>query len=591
MTKSVRLDHEDHPDFAPECIRKHLGSILSSSAFANSERMSRFLRFVVEKRLNGQADDLKEYAIGVEVFDRKPSYDPRVDPIVRVEARRLRSKLAAFYESEGKGSDIQIALPKGCYAPRFARRESGQPVAQERSTAEPPPRTIAVLPFANVSRDPEKEYFSDGLTEELIHALTKIEDLRVVAWNSSTRVRGDETDIYSIGQQLGVGTVLKGSVRCYGDRLRILAQLVETRTGYYIWSETYDRHSEEIIAIQEEIARSIVDALQIRLGVQKRRAHNVHAYNEYLRGRYQWNKRTPDGLRKSLEHFKNALSLDPEFALGHAGLADAYVLLADYGVESPSESMAKGRSSAMRALNIDPTLGEAEASLAFIKSVYDWEWETGGEHFRRAMRMNPSYATTFHWYSLDYCALRGRMKEALDTIAVAIELDPLSSVIREGRGYIHLLERNYDAALREYQKLLEFDEFFFKAYASMGRVYCQMGRYDDAIEMLEKGRSHCGDLPNILGALGQSHGLAGNEIKAQSLLDELDAMSRRRHIQSTCFALIHLGLGNKECALKWLERGCAQRDISVAGLGVHPVYDPLRSDPRFTALVEKIGLS
>ena len=591
MNQPVRLDHEDHPEFAPESIRKHLGSILSSSVFANSERMSRFLRFVVDTTLGGHTDDLKEYAIGVEVFDRKPSYDPRVDPIVRVEARRLRSKLAAFYEAEGKASEIQIVLPKGCYAPRFTRRTSVEPVSDEKPANGAPPRTIAVLPFANVSRDPEKEYFSDGLTEELIHALTKIEELRVVAWNSSTRVRGDEPDIYSTGQQLGVATVLKGSIRCYGDRLRILAQLVDTRTGYYLWSETYDRHMEEMFAIQEEIAASIVQALQIKLGVQKRRAHNVQAYNEYLRGRYQWNKRTADGLRKSLEHFKNALSIDPDFALGYAGLADAYVLLADYGVESPSESMAKGRSAAMRALSIDPTLGEAEASLAFIKSLYDWEWDTGGEHFRRAMRMNPSYATVFHWYSLDYCALRGRMAEALETISVAVELDPLSSIIREGRGYIYLLQRDYDAALREYQKLLEFDEFFFKSYTSMGRVYCQMGRYEDAINMLEKGRNHCGDVPNILGALGQSYGLAGNESKARALLDELEAMSRRRHIQSTCFALIHLGLGNKECALQWLERGCAQRDISVAGLGVHPVYDPLRSDPRFTALVEKIGLS
>jgi tetratricopeptide (TPR) repeat protein len=179
----------------------------------------------------------------------------------------------------------------------------------------------------------------------------------------------------------------------------------------------------------------------------------------------------------------------------------------------------------------------------------------------------------------------------LEAIGVAIELDPLSSIIREGKGYIYLLGRDYDAALREYLKLLEFDEFFYKAYSGVGRVYCQMGRYDDAIEMLEKARKHCGDLPNILGALGQSYGLAGNVDKARSLLDELDAMSRRRHTQSTCFALIHLGLGNRECALQWLERGCGQRDISVSGLGVHPAYDPLRSEPRFTAMVEKIGLS
>jgi serine/threonine-protein kinase len=292
-----------------------------------------------------------------------------------------------------------------------------------------------------------------------------------------------------------------------------------------------------------------------------------------------------------LEHFSSALLIDPDFALGYAGLADAYVLMADYGMESPSESMAKGRSAAMRALSIDPTLGEAEASLAFIKSLYDWDWEAGGEHFRRAIRMNPSYATAFHWYSLDYCALRGRMEEALEYIGVAVELDPLSSIIREGKAYINLLGRNYDAALREYRKLLEFDEFFYKAYPGMGRVYCQMGLYEQAIAMLEKGRKLCGDVPNILGALGQTYALAGNEEKARCLLGELDAMSRRRHTQATCFALIHAGLGNRDCAFQWLERGGGQRDISLAGLGVHPAYDSLRSDSRFTALLERIGLS
>jgi TolB-like protein/Flp pilus assembly protein TadD len=585
------LEHEDHPQFAPDRIRKHVGAILASAAFAHSGRMSRFLRFVVDRALDGAANGLKEYSIGVEVFDRKPSYDPRVDPIVRVEARRLRSKLAAFYEAEGKGSDIQIVLPKGCYAPRFERPGTTEAAHQEPLTNEPPERTIAVLPFANVSRDPDKEYFSDGLTEELIHALTKVEGLRVVAWSSATRVRGDEPDVYAIGQQLGVATVLKGSVRCYRDRLRILAQLIDTRTGYYLWSETYDRHMEEMFAIQEEIAASIVRALQVKLGVQKPRAHNVHAYHEYLQGRYHWNKRSAGGLRKSLEHFKRAVEIDPDFALGHSGMSDAYVLMADYGVESAGEAIPKGRAAAMRALSIDPTLGEAEATLGFIRALYDWEWDAGGEHFQRAMRMNPSYATAFHWYGLDYCAVRGRMREALDAITTAIELDPLSSIIREGKGYIYLLARDYDAALGEYRKLLDFDQFFYKAYNAIGRVYCQMGRYDEAIEMLETGRRLCGDAANILGALGQSYGLAGHEDKAKSILNELDAMSRRRHTQATCFALVHLGLGNKECALQWLERGYGQRDISMAGLGVHPAYDRLRSEPRFKALLEKIGLS
>jgi serine/threonine-protein kinase len=580
------LDHDDHPGFSPEAIRNHLNRIVASPAFCSAERMSRFLRFVVEQTLADHGNGLKEYAIGIEVFDRKPTYDPRVDPIVRVEARRLRSKLTAFYETEGRDSDMVILLPKGSYTPRFVKAAD----QESRPAAEPQQRTIAVLPFANVSRDPENEYFSDGLTEELIHALTKVEGLRVVAWSSASRVRGEERDIYNIGQQLGVATVLRGTVRCYQDRLRILAQLVDTRTGYYLWSETYDRHMDEMFAIQEEIARSIVHALKITLGVQPRRSHNISAYNEYLRGRYHWNKRSADGLRKSIEHFNAALEIDPEFALGYSGLSDAYVLLADYGVESPSESMAKARAAAMRALSIDPTLGEAETSLAFIRSVYDWEWDAGGEHFRRAIQLNPGYATVFHWYALDYCALRGRFREAHEMMAVALELDPLSPIIREGHGYIHLLSGEYERALQEYKNLLEFDEFFYKAYTAMGRLYCQMGIYDKAVEMLEKGRGLCGSMPTILGALGQTYGLAGMHDRANALLDELALMSRTRHVQATCFALIHLGIGNKECALQWLEKGAGQRDISMSGVGVHPAYNALRGESRFNAVLETIGL-
>ncbi|HYP13246.1 MAG TPA: hypothetical protein VEQ63_04925, partial [Bryobacteraceae bacterium] len=347
------MDHEDQFSLPPAAIRKQLSRILESHALAASDRMARFLRFVVEHSLAGRSGELKEYLIGVEVFDRKQSYDPRVDPIVRVEARRLRAKLAEYYQKDGTADDILVELPKGSYVPRFTRRGdaatsvpsslSGSGKTPE-ANAQAQPRTIAVLPFGNVSRDPENDYFSDGLTEELIHALTKVPTLRVVAWNSAVRVRGGERDIYGIGQQLGVETVLMGSVRCDGMRIRILAQLVETKTGFYRWSENYDRDVNEMFAIQEEIARSIVAALQGKLsGDVPRRDYNLQAYNEYLKGRFYWNKRTTDGMRRASTHFEKAIQIDPQFALGYAGLADTYVLLSGYGVAHPAESFHKGR--------------------------------------------------------------------------------------------------------------------------------------------------------------------------------------------------------------------------------------------------------
>jgi TolB-like protein/Flp pilus assembly protein TadD len=571
-------------------VRRQVQKIVASSGFANAERMSRFLQFTVEHTLQNRGAELKEYLIGVEVFDRTANYDPRLDPVVRVEARRLRSKLASYYEADGRNDTLLIEFPKGTYVPVFRERtqKAAAPAAAEHGS------TIAVLPFANLSPDPENEYFSDGLTPELIHLLTKVDGLRVVAWNSSSQLKGKTPDPYSVGQQLKVGSVLTGSVRGASVHLRITAQLVDTSNGYYLWSETYDREMQDVFAIQEEISSAIVKTLSKKLvgavSELKCNTPNLEAYNLYLKGRFHWNKRTGPGLNRSVQYFTEAIAVDQDFAMAYSGLADAYTLLADYGVLHPSEAMPQAKAAAQRALDLDPLLGEAEASLGLIRGLYDWQWDTAEKHYRRAIELNPGYSTTHHWYAVDHMAMLGRMEEAREEIEIARALDPLSPIIREAIGFLAMLDRRYEEAIAHYREEVELDPFFYKGYTSMGRAYIQLGMYEEAIAHLEKGRSLAGDVPNILGALGQAWALSGNTAEARKFLKQLQQLSKTSYIPCSGIALIHLGLGEKEKALEILEAGCEQRHLVLATLKVHPAYDDLRGEPRFSAILQRMGL-
>jgi serine/threonine-protein kinase len=553
--------------------------------------MSSFLRFAVEQVLSDKSNELKEYVIGVEVFRRTQGYDTRLDPVVRVEARRLRSKLASYYEAEGKQDDIVIEFPKGSYVPTFRGRNDRNCGA----TGVPAAPTVAVLPFANMSPEPDNAYFSDGLTQDVIHLLTKVQGLRVLAWNSSVRLSSN-ADPREIGREFSVNTVLTGSVRRTPDRVRIAVQLVETATGFTLWSESYDRNMQDLFAIQEEIAAAIVGALRTRLvpGKQpdlRKSAPNLDAYNLYLRGRFYWNERTSSGLKRSVQFYQEALSIDPNFAMAYSGLSDSYSVMADYGLVHPSEALPRARTAAEQALALDPDLGEAESSLGLIRALYDWEWDDADRHFRRAIALNPSHVTAHHWYSLDCLAICGRMEEADKHIQIAHELDPFSPLVNEGVGYMCLLRREYDRAIREYRAITQLDPYFYKAYTSMGRAYIQLGRYDEAMRMLEKGRSLAGDIPSVLGAMGQAAAYSGDTERARDLLKELHRTTEQRYVPRSAFALVHLALGEKPQALDFLEESVNNRDLPVASINTHPAYDPLRDEPRFQALLRKLHLA
>jgi len=577
-------------------VRQQVDKILAHDLFTRSERMGRFLRVAVERSLAGRAADLKEYLIGVEVFDRKGTYDPRVDPIVRVEARRLRSKLKAYYEGDGRGDPVVIEFVSGSYAPRIRIAEAGPVRRAGPSVAVPGVVTVAVLPFADLSPKPGNEYFSDGLTEELIHALTRVPGMRVVAWNTAAQLRGRQQDIGALRDRLQAGTALTGSVRIAGPSLRVRAQLIDTESGLYLWSETFDRAMQDVFAIQEEIARAIVRTLRVQLSenpdgtLLARNRSTIDSYDYYLKGRYHWHKRTPEELARSVQFFESAIAADPNSALAQAGLADAYALLVDYGLMSPAEGMPLAKAAASRGVELDPELAEAYTSLAMLRCVYDREWEDAERLYLRAIALNPGYATARHWYGVDFCAMLGRFDEAAAELEIAGQLDPLSCIIREGAAFVKMLRRDYDGAVRAYRELAEFDPSFYKAYTSLGRAYLQQGNYPEAIAMLEKGRALAGDIPNILAAMGQVYGLAGEPERAREVIGKLAELSHRTYVPATVYAVVHLGLGENEHALDWLEKGCDRRDTPLTALKVHPIYDPVRSHPRFRSLLKRMGL-
>jgi TolB-like protein len=583
---------------SPQEIRAQVDRILASRLFARSERLCRFLRFCVELTLEERGEQLKEQLVGAEVFDRKGDYDPRTDPIVRVEARRLRSKLKAYYTSPGKSDGVLIELPKGAYVPSFRTRHpshSTNSIPRAAAASEPAAeRSIAVLPFTNLTPEAGADYFSDGLTEELIHLLTRIPGLRVVAWSSMAQLRGRERDLAGIRQELKVATVLRGSVRRTPARVRVTAQLIDTETGNYLWSEAYDRQLENVLAIQEEMARAIVDTLQLSLawradGAARQRT-DLKCYNLCLQGRFHANKRTPEGLRQSVMCFEQAVAADESCAGAYAGLADSYSLMADYGYADPRDVMPMAKVAAQTALRLDPQSSEAHVSLAYVRSTFEWDWAGADALYRRAVSLNPGYSRARHWYGTDYLALVGRFDEAVQEAEMARHLDPLSPLMLEGCGYAYMMRRDYQTALRLYRQLAELDPVFWKAYSALGRILSLVGRYEEAIAALERARALAGDVPTILSAIAQTLALGGFVWEARALLDRLCDIHKSRWVPSACFATVHLGLGDHQAALTHLEAACDAREKSVTGLKVHPLYDPLRSEPRFERMLERIGL-
>jgi len=456
-------------------------------------------------------------------------------------------------------------------------------------------RSIAVLPFVNASPDRENEYLSDGITDELINALAKVDGLRVASRTSVFALKGKPQDVRAIGALLGAAWVLEGTLRRSGDRLRITAQLTSTEDGQLLWSERFDRTFADVFAIQDEIARTIVDTLRVAPFAEfaapspNRRTENITAYGLYLRGRYAWNTRTQEGITEAIRYFEQAIAEDPRYAPAYTGLADSYSLQLDYRSVPVAEGFALAKQYARKALELDETVAEAHASLAWSLFIYDWDWEGAGREFRRALELDPRYATAHQWYAF-WLTARGRLDEALVEAHTALELDPASVSIRRSVGWVYYYARRYDQARYHMARAVAMNPTAAETYRVLGLLLAQQDQWNEAERVLREGMTLPGAATYTTAALGYVLARAGKRTEAEGLLAELEDQRRRDYVSPVAFATLYLGLDDHERALDWTERALEERRGWLAYLRVNPLLDPLRGQARFEAMIQKLGL-
>jgi TolB-like protein/DNA-binding winged helix-turn-helix (wHTH) protein/Flp pilus assembly protein TadD len=456
-------------------------------------------------------------------------------------------------------------------------------------------RSLAVLPLESLSSDPSQDYFADGMTDELISALGQISALRVISRTSVMPYKHARKPLPQIAHELNVDAVVEGSVLRSGERVRITAQLIDASADKHLWSQSYEGELRDALTLQDKVAGAIADQIRIKLSPREQAALtdakvvNPEAYESYLKGRYFWNKRTAEGLKVALAYFNQAIDEDPKYAPAHSGLADTYALLADweYGVMTPREALPKAKAAAIKALELDATLGEAHNSLAFCLDVFDWDLAAAEREFRRAIELNPSYATAHQWYA-SHLVVLGRNDEAIAEMRRAESLDPLSLIISADLADFLIIAHAYDESIRESHKTIELDPDFALAHNQLGQAYLQLHRHDEAVTELQKGVQLSGGSPTIMANLARAYVACGKRGEAAKLLDDLKLRSNPSASHASEVAMIYAALGDADQAMNWLDK--AYDDRFNPSVLLRPGFDPLRSNLRFRELLRRIGL-
>ncbi|HXM59759.1 MAG TPA: protein kinase [Terriglobales bacterium] len=471
---------------------------------------------------------------------------------------------------------------------------------ESRQTTPPVPRSrkafdsIAVLPFENATADSDTEYLSDGITESIINSLSHLPKLRVMARSTVFRYKGQTADPQKVGNDLNVRTVLTGRVVQRGDSLVIGTELVDVANGWRLWGEQYNRKLADLVAVQDEIANEISGKLRLSLtGEDKKRLSkkptlDPQAYQDYLRGRFYWNKRTEDGVKKGIEYFQRAVEKDPGYPLPYVGLADSYNILGYYSYAAPRDVFPKAKAAALKALEIDGALTEAHASLAYGRLYYEWDWPAAEREFKAVIARNPAYPTG-HLYYANHLAAMGRFTEALAQFENACELDPLSLISNTGIGWTLYFSGAYDGAVEALRKTLEIDAHFVYAHLMLGQSYLQLSRFQEAIAEFQTASDLSGASLPDLAMLGRAFGLAGNSSEANKVLNHLKERSVASYVSPYCMAEVYLGLGEAGQALQWLEKAYEERARQLVMLKVEPEVDRLRSDSRFENLLQRMN--
>jgi serine/threonine-protein kinase len=596
-TMNLRVSSSELGSDYGEKAASQLNRILASKAFRQADRLKRFLGFIVEETIAGRGERLKEFVVGVEVFGKDDSFDPRNDPIVRVQARRLRSQLTRYYREEGQEDDLAIELPKGGYAPIFRplkiahAKRSIAPVLVSRNT-------VLVLPYADHSAAGDQEYFCQGITQEIIHALTGVEAIRLVArsavWSGSGAT--DPPDIREIAERFNAAMIVSGSVRKADDDVRITTNLIDAQSGCYVWSGAIERKMENIFALQQEVADAVAAQLKIELleGLEARgQRHstvNLAAHNLYVQGRYHLNQRTEEGLRKAVEFFERAAVEDAQYAPAYSGLSDAYGLLGHYGVLAPAEVWTKTASNAAWAVLQDENSAEAHTSLAHAKCTQDWDWAGAEREFRRAIALDPRYPTARHWYAMSCLAPLGRLDEALTEIRVAQELDPISSIIARDVARIHFYRQDFEAALEQCDHAIELNPHFTPAYWMLGVIQEQRGDFDESTAAFQRAIQLSPQSPLMQAALGRTLALSGKHREALQILTELQGLAAKRYVSPFEIASLYFALAEEDQGFDWLTKAFQDRCFELICIKVDPRMSSLWCNARFQNLFQQLGL-
>ena len=621
--------------------------IIASRTFRTAAAQRNFLRYVITEAAQGRAELLKEYSIGVAVFQKREAFDPRLDSIVRTEAHKLRARLAKYYEIEGKEDVLRIEIPVGKYAPLFklAAEDTGC-VAEEVRPAEITPvmvpalstqntidrfedpgllfsagfypvesfpervfesqgagtrrpLRIAVLPFMNRSESMTDEFFSDGLTDELTHAFTRVPGLEVVARTSAFQFKGQMIDVRDIGRRLNVDALIEGSVRRSQNRLRILVQLDDTLRGQTLWSQSYDRSLEDLFAVHRDIATTITGELGTHFHggpVQMRdpRASgqdmvlNPTAYEEYLRGQEFWNRHTIQDFESAIACFQRAINREANYARAYSSLAWCYFMMPVVKAILPTEFIPRIESAASKALQLDSWNGEAHIAMA-LPRIYDCDWAAAGAEFRRGLELCPSSVIGHAWNGT-YLVSIGRGEEGLEEQRKVLDLDPISVPALFSYAQTLYRLRRYDDAIYYFRKALSLNPSFPREHAGLGLACIRKGSFTRGIAELELAQAFTKGLGRVKADLAYAYAVAGYRSKAMDVLNEFLSNFDQKHFPAAMIAEIYIGLGDKDKALEWLHKAIDQKDMSVF-LKADPLYDPLRTDPRFGNLLKRMNLA
>jgi tetratricopeptide (TPR) repeat protein/TolB-like protein len=575
-----------HVRVPDEEVQDHLARLLASKTFQQVDRLKRFARFIADEVLAGRGAELKEYVIGVQVFGREASFDPRTDPIVRVQARRLRARLERYYREEGHADGVVIELPKGGYAPTFRRREGAAPARASLGEAMAGRNTISVRPHADCSVGGTLGAFCRGLTDAVVHGLVQTTRLRVLAPRHGAESPGTRDE---------GGLVVEGSVRLAHGRAHVTTHLMDGWSGQVLWSSADEVSLTDALDGQERIVSALVERLKPGVldtgGGSTRGSENLAARNLYLQGRYHLNQRTEDGLLKAVEFFERAVVEDTQYSLAYSGLADAYGLLAHYGVLGPADVWARAASSAASAVMLDGLSAEAHTSLAHVHATQDWDWPGAEREFLHSIRLNARYSTAHHWYAMSCLVPMGRLDTALEHMQTAQALDPVSSIISRDLAVIHLYRRDLDSALDQCDHTVELNPYFAAAYVTLGLVQEQRKDFDESLAAFRRAADLAPRSPRTHSALARTYALSDRADQARDALATLQTLAGSRYVSPFEFGLAYLALGETAEGFRWLARACDDRCFELLALAVDPRFDHIRRSKELAAIVAKLRLT